>query len=58
MESPYFPDHDVSPTFVIMKENIEEGGGSVAKENINGRLITLFLNIPIRAAPAAGFLRR
>ena len=29
MESPYFPDHNVSPTLVIMKENIEEGGGSV-----------------------------
>ena len=32
MEYPYFPDHNVSPTIVIMKENIEEGGGvSVAK---------------------------
>ena len=29
MESPYFPDHNVSPTLVIMKENIEEGEGSV-----------------------------
>ena len=32
MESPYFPDHNVSPTLVIMKENIEEGGGSVANQ--------------------------
>ena len=31
MEYPYFPDHNVSPTIVIMKENIEEGGGTVAK---------------------------
>ena len=26
MEYPYFPDHNVSPTIVIMKDNIEEGG--------------------------------
>ena len=31
MEYSYFPDHNVSPTIVIMKENIEEGGVSVAK---------------------------
>ena len=29
MESPYFPDHNVSPSLVIMKENIEEGGYTI-----------------------------
>ena len=31
-ESPCFPDHNISPTLVIMKENIEERGGTVAKQ--------------------------
>ena len=31
MKSPYFPDHNVFPTIVIMKEVYDKGGVSVAK---------------------------
>ena len=44
MEYPYFPDHNVSPTIVIMKDNIEEGGVSVAKGRDWFSILTPFCN--------------
>ena len=44
MEYPYFPDHNVSPTIVIMKENIEEGGGVSGAKGRDVHKSTTFSN--------------